>query len=100
MTQRRQIRGIFLQEIKNQCCEDKPVLLMMNLNGKNGEDISYACECECGMWNTIAFRTPVEAIMAYEMMCRYYPKRPFISDPKMIKKYMKYYYNSKEEKRR
>jgi len=44
------IGTIFAHGFTNKCCADKLFLLMVN------EDGSFACECECGLWNTSAYR--------------------------------------------
>ena len=86
------IGTIFAHGFTNKCCADKPFLLMVN------EDGSFACECECGLWNTSAYKSPVEAIMEYEMMCRAHPKVVQFHDPDIVEKYLKYYPSKREGK--
>lgn len=81
---------IFPEEFKNRCCPDKPFLLMaVSHEGHHG----YSCECECGLWCTTAHKTPAQAIMEYEHMCRSYPDAIEFKDPGLIRKYLAYYEN-------
>ena len=61
---------IFPEEFKNRCCPDKPFLLM-----------------------AVSHKTPAQAIMEYEHMCRSYPDAIEFKDPGLIRKYLAYYEN-------
>ena len=72
---------IYAHGFKNGCCEDKPFILEVN------NDKYYACACECNCWCTTGWKTPAEAIMEYELMCRH--KLNEFGDPKVYEKYKK-----------
>lgn len=43
----------------NPCCKHKPFYIAENINGQ------FFCECSCGLYNTSAWKTEVEALCAY-----------------------------------
>lgn len=55
--------------MKNHCCEDKPVLIVRNSG--NG-DPTYSSECACGSWCTGAQFSPAMALWEYEVMNDHY----------------------------
>ena len=77
-------------EFKNRCCEDKGIRLMHIFHEIEREHV-YNCVCECGGWITSGHRTPVEAIMEYERMCRTYPDEIEYNDSALFEKYIEYY---------
>lgn len=52
--------------IKNGCCNDRPVLITANHTHNGG--INYACQCSCGCWCTTGHRTVSDAVKDYEHM--------------------------------
>ena len=55
--------------MKNKCCEDKPVLIT-----KTNSIEVYSCQCACGGWCTNGHSDPADAIEEYESMCDRYIK--------------------------
>jgi len=59
---------------KNGCCKNIPFLVVKNNDGafECGKPIDvkggYACECECGMWNTSAYEDPISPVLEYLQM--------------------------------
>ena len=49
----------FVVNGSNPCCKHKPFYIAQNRNG------SFFCECSCGLFNTSAWGTEVEALCAY-----------------------------------
>ena len=49
----------FVVSGSNPCCKHKPFYIAQNRDG------SFYCECSCGLLNTSAHKTEVEALCAY-----------------------------------
>ena len=92
----KQIGVIYPFGFENKCCKDKPFLLIGHYT-EEGE-YGFTCECECNAWCTSFHRSPAEAIMEYEMMCRKYPECIEFNDPDLTEKYLACYPGREKKK--
>lgn len=83
------IGAIIPAEYKNGCCAAKPIELRAVVHD-DGKTV-YSCTCACGVWCTTGHRTPAEAIMEYEVMCRTYPKHMEWGAKDLFERYKSFY---------
>ena len=55
-----------VNNIKNGCCKDQPILITATYNPAIGR--VYSCQCGCGCWCTTGHPTPSGALKDYQTM--------------------------------